>query len=130
MSAAFDQDAGAPDCPDGMTHVGEAARRVLGRCRPRPYQPFPRSDMGRRELAAFIRLHGGVTEEATRINWDLDPIRWAMRHEIEAAGRWIRAPSHRTHTPSTQGRGRPIKPVQLIDRSIDGLAGQPHTCSS
>lgn len=66
--------------------------------RVRPYQPFPRSDFGRRQLAAYVRLHGGLTEEATRINWDLDPVRWALRHEIEVAERVARGLADATET--------------------------------
>ena len=63
----------------------EASRAIVSAARARRYKPFPRSDMGRRELAAWVRLHGGLNEAATLIDWDLDPIRWAMEHEIQVA---------------------------------------------
>jgi len=69
--------------------IGEAARAVVERARKARrggYQPFPRSEFGRRQLAAWARLYG-ISEAATRINWDLAPHRWAMEHEIEAARR-------------------------------------------
>ena len=70
---------------NGLRPISEASRAIVRQARVRRYKPFPRSDMGRRELAAWVRLHGGLNETATLIDWDLDPIRWAMEHEIQVA---------------------------------------------
>lgn len=71
---------------NGLRPISEASRAIVRQARARRYKPFPRSDMGRRELAEWVRLYGEeLNEAATLIDWDLDPIRWAMEHEIQVA---------------------------------------------
>lgn len=72
----------------GLRPIGESVRAIICRLREDRQRTFPRSEFGRRQLHAHIDLHGGcLTERAGRINWDLDPHMWALRHEIEVAER-------------------------------------------
>lgn len=67
--------------------IGEAAWALVARCL--PVDRVPQSEIGRRELLAFLRA-GGSWDMARVTNWDIAPHRWAMEHEIAAAERVAR----------------------------------------
>lgn len=73
-----------------MRPIGEVARQVVRSCsviRLRDtYQPYPRTEAGRRNHQAYVRMFG-ASEDVLRVNWDLDPIRWEQELEIENAAR-------------------------------------------
>lgn len=64
--------------------IQSAAWRIVARCIPPDSRPL--SEHGRREMMAYLRM-GGTWDAARAINWDIEPPRWAMRHEIECAAR-------------------------------------------
>ena len=66
----------------GFTIIGDAAQAVAARIAAER-RKLPRSAFGRRQLAAWIDLHDDPPPD--NINFDIDPHRWAMEHEISCA---------------------------------------------
>lgn len=88
----------ADDSVPGFTTVGEAAKRVVERTRRvdrvvalgreiiliRSGYRRPLGEYGWRQMLSWIATFG-ANDTGRSVNWDLDPIRWGMEHEIQAA---------------------------------------------